>query len=76
MKRGKGRKEEEMSLDRLICEPDPGTNVAQLQTTSNTRPWTMTFTKSGSWFPGMNLHNLVQEFEMETGSGSELNLPP
>ena len=30
MKRGKGRKEEEMSLDRLICEPDPGTNVAQL----------------------------------------------
>ena len=25
-------------------------------------------------FQGMNLHNLVREFEMDTGSGTELNL--
>lgn len=30
IKRGRGRKDEEMSLDRLICEADHGTNVAQL----------------------------------------------
>ena len=29
MKR-RGRRDEELSLDRLICEADPGTNVAQL----------------------------------------------
>ena len=30
LKRGKGRKDEELILDRLICEADPGANVAQL----------------------------------------------
>lgn len=75
MKRGKGRKEEEMSLDRLICEPDPGTNVAQLL--NDIKHETMDDDLQNldpGFLQGMNLHNLVREFEMETGSGSELNL--
>lgn len=72
----RGRKEEEISLDRLIGETDPGTNVAQLlndikhETVDDDDLQNL----DPGFLQGMNLHNLVREFEMETGAGSELNL--
>jgi len=67
--------EDEMSLDRLICEPEPGTNVAQLLNDIKHETMDDDLQNLDTGFlQGMNLHNLVREFEMETGTGSELNL--
>lgn len=74
MKR-RGRRDEELSLDRLICEADPGTNVAQLLNDIKHETVDDDLQNLDPGFlQGMNLHNLVREFEMDTGNGSELNL--
>jgi len=74
MKR-RGRKEEELSLDRLMCEAEAGTNVAQLLNDIKHEAVDDDLQNLDPGFlQGMNLHNLVREFEMETGSGAELNL--
>jgi deoxynucleotidyltransferase terminal-interacting protein 1 len=74
------KKEDEMSLEGLMCGSSvdhdvTGNNVAHLfndikhesvdDDLDNLDP---------GFLQGMNLHNLVREFEMDTGSGSELNL--
>jgi len=75
LKRGKGRKDEELILDRLICEADPGANVAQLLNEIKHEAVDDDLQNLDPGFlQGMNLHNLVREFEMDTGSGTELNL--
>jgi len=67
--------EDEMSLDRLICEPEPGTNVAQLLNDIKHETMDDDLQNLDTGFlQGMNLHNLVREFEMDTATGSELNL--
>lgn len=75
LKRMKGRKDDELSLDRLIGEPDNGTNVDHLlnEIKHETVDDDLQNLDPG-FLQGMNLHNLVREFEMEAGSGSELNL--
>jgi len=70
-----GKNDDELRLDRLICEADPGTNVAELLNDIKHETVDDDLQNLDPGFlQGMNLHNLVREFEMETGNGSELNL--
>lgn len=74
-RRAKGRGEDELCLDRYMSHPHPEPGVDQLlidikhetvdDDLQNLDP---------GFLQGMNLHNLVREFEMDTSGESELNL--
>jgi len=74
------KKEDEMSLEGFMCgggtDHDVGSNnVAHLFNDIKHESVDDDLDNLDPCFlQGMNLHNLVREFEMDTGSGSELNL--
>jgi len=70
------RADDEMSLEGLMCGSGAdvgGSNVSQLFNDIKHESVDDDLDNLG-FLQGMNLHNLVREFEMDTGNGPELNL--